>query len=77
MQGGWKGLTAVTVAPDGAIFCSMGYGAQFIHKFDAEGKHLKSFGGKGNGEGQTNCSHGMALDTRFGEPRQKYSENAE
>ncbi len=69
VQGGWKGLTAVTVAPDGAIFCSMGYGAQFIHKFDAAGKHLKSFGGKGNGDGQTNCSHGMALDTRYGAPR--------
>lgn len=69
VQGGWKGLTAVTVAPDGAIFCSMGYGAQFIHKFDAAGKHLKSFGGKGNGDGQTSCSHGMALDTRYGAPR--------
>lgn len=69
VQGGWKGLTAVTVAPDGAIFCSMGYGAQFIHKFDAAGKLIKSFGGKGNGDGQTSCSHGMALDTRFGAPR--------
>ncbi len=69
VKGGWKGLTAVTVAPDGAIFCSMGYGAQFIHKFDAAGKHLKTFGGKGNGDGLTNCSHGMALDTRFGVPR--------
>lgn len=69
VQGGWNGLTAVTVAPTGEIFCSMGYGAQFIHKFDAEGKHLKSFGGKGNGDGQTSCSHGMAIDTRFGAPR--------
>jgi hypothetical protein len=69
VQGGWKGLTAVTVAPDGSIFCSMGYGAQFIHKFDAAGKHQKSFGGKGNGDGQTSCSHGMALDLRFGAPR--------
>ncbi len=68
VKGGWKGLTAVTVAPDGAIFCSMGYGAQFIHKFDAAGKLIKSFGGKGNGDGQTSCSHGMALDTRFGAP---------
>jgi len=69
VQGGWGGLTAVTVAPDGSIFCSMGYGAQFIHKFDPAGKHIKSFGGKGNGDGQTTCSHGMAIDTRFGEPR--------
>ena len=28
----------MAVAPDGSIFCSMGYGAQFIHKFDAAGK---------------------------------------
>jgi hypothetical protein len=69
VQGGWKGLTAVTVAPNGDIFCSMGYGAQFIHKFDAAGKHLKTFGGKGNGDGQTNTSHGLAIDTRFGAPR--------
>ncbi|MCW1884224.1 hypothetical protein OKA04_05740 [Luteolibacter flavescens] len=69
VQGGWNGLTAVTVAPDGDIFCSMGYGEQFIHKFDAKGKHLKTFGGKGNGDGQTSCSHGMAVDTRFGKPR--------
>jgi hypothetical protein len=69
LQGGWKGLTAVAVAPDNSIFCSMGYGAQFIHKFDATGKHLKSFGGKGTGDGKTTCSHGMAIDTRFGEPR--------
>ncbi len=69
IKGGWKGLTAVTVAPDGSIFCSMGYGEQFIHKFDKDGKWIKDFGGKGNGDGQTSCSHGMALDTRFGAPR--------
>jgi DNA-binding beta-propeller fold protein YncE len=69
VEGGWNGLTAVTVAPDGAIFCSMGYGSQLIHKFDAAGKHLTTFGGRGKDDGLTNCSHGMAIDTRFGEPR--------
>lgn len=70
LKGGWKGLTAVTVAPDGSIFCSMGYGAQFIHKFDATGKHLKTFGGRGKGDQVlTNTSHGLQIDTRFGEPR--------
>ena len=70
LKGGWKGLTAVAVAPDGSIFCSMGYGAQFIHKFDAAGKHLKTFGGKGEGEQVlTNTSHGLKVDLRFGEPR--------
>jgi DNA-binding beta-propeller fold protein YncE len=70
VQGGWKGLTGVTVAPDGSIFCSMGYGANFIHKFDAAGKLIKSFGGKGDGQKvATNTSHGLKVDLRYGEPR--------
>ena len=69
MPGGWNGLTGVTVAPDGAVFASMGYGSQLIHKFDASGKLLKTFGGKGEGDGRFNTSHGLAIDTRFGEPR--------
>jgi hypothetical protein len=69
VPGGWKGLTAVSVAPDGAIFAATGYGAQMIHKFDATGKLLKSFGGKGNGDGQFNTCHGLTIDTRFGAPR--------
>lgn len=70
VKGGWGGLTGVTVAPDGSIFASMGYGSQFIHKFDAEGKLLKTFGGRGKGDQVlTNTSHGLKIDTRFGEPR--------
>ena len=70
IQGGWKGLTAVAVAPDGSIFCSMGYGSQLIHRFDSTGKHLKTFGGRGKGDAVlTNTSHGLKVDTRFGEPR--------
>jgi hypothetical protein len=69
VPGGWGGLTAVTVAPDGAVFAAMGYGSQLIHKFDASGKLLKTFGGKGNGDGQFNTCHGLTIDTRFGAPR--------
>jgi DNA-binding beta-propeller fold protein YncE len=70
VQGGWKGLTGVAVAPDGSIFCSMGYGANFIHKFDATGKHLKSFGGRGDGQKvATKTSHGLKVDLRYGAPR--------
>ncbi len=69
VTGGWGGLTAVAVAPDGSIFCSMGYGSQHIHKFDAAGKLIKSFGGNGQGDGLTTCSHGMGIDLRFGAPR--------
>lgn len=69
VPGGWNGLTAVTVAADGAIFAAMGYGSQLIHKFDSTGKLLKTFGGKGAGDGQFNTCHGLAIDTRFGAPR--------
>ncbi|NQX02113.1 hypothetical protein HQ447_15755 [bacterium] len=40
-----------------------------MHKFDATGKLLKSFGSKGTDENQFNTPHGLAIDTRFGEPR--------
>lgn len=69
VPGDWKGLTGVTVAPDGSIFASMGYGSQMIHKFDATGRLIKSFGGRGKGDGQFNTCHGLTIDTRFGEPR--------
>lgn len=69
IPGGWEGLTGVTVAPNGDIFASMGYGSNIIHKFDSTGKHLKSFGSKGPDETQFNTPHGLAIDTRFGEPR--------
>jgi DNA-binding beta-propeller fold protein YncE len=69
IPGGWKGLTAVTVAPDGNIFAATGYGANIVHKFDSTGKLLKSFGEKGPAEKQFNTPHGLAIDLRFGDPR--------
>jgi DNA-binding beta-propeller fold protein YncE len=69
VPGGWGGLTAVTVAPDGSIFAATGYGANIVHKFDAAGKLLKSFGSKGADEKQFNTPHGLAIDTRFGDAR--------
>jgi hypothetical protein len=69
VPGGWNGLTAVAVAADGAVFAAMGYGSQMIHKFDADGRLLKSFGGPGGGEGTFKTCHGLTIDHRFGEPR--------
>ena len=69
VAGGWGGLTGVAVAPDGSIFASMGYGSNIIHKFDAEGKLIKSFGSRGKDEKQFDTCHGLAIDGRFGAPR--------
>jgi hypothetical protein len=69
VPGGWGGVTGVTVGPDGSVFASMGYGSNMIHKFDPAGKMVKSFGSKGSDEKQFNTPHGLAIDTRFGDPR--------
>ena len=66
LAGGWGGLTSVALAPDGTIFCSMGYGSNLIHKFSPKGEHLLSFGGKGAGDAvRTKTCHGLKVDTRF------------
>ncbi len=69
IKGGVRGVTGVAVGPDGSIFCSMGYGSNLIHKFDKEGKLLKSFGGKGPEEEKFKTPHNLAIDTRFGPAR--------
>lgn len=69
IKGGLNGITGIAVAPDGSIFVSMGYGSNLIHKFDKEGKLLKSFGGRGKELEKFKTCHGLGIDTRFGEPR--------
>ncbi len=67
---GGKGYkpTAVAVAPDGSIFAADGYGLSLIHKFDSNGKYIKTFGKKGEAEGEFRACHGIALDTRGEKP---------
>ena len=61
--------TAITVAPNGDIYLSNGYGSNHIFRFDKHGKYLGHFGTKGNGLKQFNTAHGMTLDTRYLPPR--------
>lgn len=69
IAGGWNGLTAATVAPDGSVFLCMGYGSNLIHKFSPKGELQVTFGGTGEEDGKFHTCHGLAIDTRFGEPR--------
>lgn len=61
--------TAMTVAPNGNIYLSDGYASNHIFIFDKNGKYLKHFGTKGNGQKEFNTAHGMTLDTRYDPPR--------
>ncbi|MGH8020833.1 MAG: twin-arginine translocation signal domain-containing protein [Opitutaceae bacterium] len=52
--------------PDGGFFLADGYGAYRIHRYDKNGKWLSMFGAPGEGAGEFNTPHGLALDDRPG-----------
>lgn len=54
--------TGVTLGPSGDMYVSDGYGNSVVHKFSPEGKLLKTWGGPGNGPGQFNIPHAVAVD---------------
>jgi hypothetical protein len=63
----WR-LTAAVPAPDGSIFIANGYGDSRIFRFDSKGQYKASYGSKGSEDGSFNCSHGLAVDTRYDQP---------
>ncbi|HEY1679181.1 MAG TPA: hypothetical protein VGG04_15800 [Candidatus Sulfotelmatobacter sp.] len=63
----WR-ITAALPAPDGSIFIANGYGDSRIFRFDKRGNYEASYSEKGSGEGQLDCSHGLALDMRYDQP---------
>jgi hypothetical protein len=63
----WR-LTAAVPGPDGSIFIANGYGDSRLFRFDAKGNYRASYGGKGKTDGLFDCSHGLAVDTRYDQP---------
>ena len=57
-------LSGIAVAPNGDIYVVDGYGTDFIHRFDKNGRYLTSFGGKGAPWNFDQC-HKIAIDPRF------------
>ncbi len=50
----------VAIAPNnGDIYVADGYGNSSVHRFDAEGKHIRSWGSPGGGPGQFTTPHGV------------------
>lgn len=60
--------TETTVADNGDIYIADGYGAQFISRFDRNGKLLAVFGGRGEGTAFLDNAHGITVDRRKGTP---------
>jgi 6-bladed beta-propeller len=58
--------TDIYVAPNGDIFVSQGHGARptdRILKFSKDGKYIKSWGKRGNGPGEFDTPHQLAMDS--------------
>jgi sugar lactone lactonase YvrE len=60
--------TEVAVADNGDFYIADGYGAQYILHYDANGKLINYFGGKGEGEVKLDNAHGICIDKRGGAP---------
>jgi hypothetical protein len=52
------------VASNGDLYVTDGYSSDYVHRFDAQGKYLATFGGKAAPYG-FNILHKIAMDTRF------------
>ncbi|WP_051620582.1 hypothetical protein [Paenibacillus sp. UNC451MF] len=63
--------TDVCVAPNGDVYVSDGYGQYYIHHYDSKGTYLRSWGGRGSGQGQLIEPHGISVNLR-GEEAELY-----
>ena len=56
--------TETTIAPNGDIYVADGYGKDFIIQYDAQGRYIRHFGGRGEGPEHLLNAHGVCVDTR-------------
>jgi peptidylglycine monooxygenase len=56
--------TSAAAAPDGQIYVADGYGNSAVHRFDADGTHLATWGEPGRGPGQFSTPHAVRVDSR-------------
>lgn len=60
--------TEVAVTDKGDFYIADGYGSQYILHYDAKGKLLNYFGGRGEGDAKLDNAHGICIDRRNGAP---------
>lgn len=58
--------TNVAFGPDGGFYVADGYGSNYIHQYDRDGKWVRTWGGAGLQPGKMNTPHGIWLDDRPG-----------
>ena len=61
--------TETTIAPNGDIYITDGYGEPWVHQYRSDRTYIRSFGGLGSEPGKINNPHGIMIDPRHNEPR--------
>lgn len=56
--------TETAIAPNGDIYVADGYGKDFIIQYDASGKYIRHFGGRGEEPKHLLNAHGVCIDNR-------------
>jgi hypothetical protein len=56
--------TETAIAPNGDIYVADGYGKDFVIQYDAKGKYIRHFGGRGEGSEYLQNAHGVCVDLR-------------
>lgn len=56
--------TETAIAPNGDIYVVDGYGKDFVIQYNAAGKYIRHFGGRGEGDRYLLNAHGVCIDTR-------------
>ncbi len=56
--------TNVAFAPDGGFYIADGYGSNYIHRYDKDGRWLQVWGGPGTEPGKFKTPHGLWWDVR-------------
>ncbi len=56
--------TETVIDSEGDIFIADGYGAQYVLRYDRNGKLKHYFGGRGEGDAHLDNAHGICFDTR-------------
>ena len=59
--------TETTVLDNGEFYIADGYGLQYVMHYDANGKLLDFFGGRGEGDEKLDNAHGITVDKRNGD----------
>jgi hypothetical protein len=56
--------TETAIASNGDIYVVDGYGKDFVIQYDAQGRYIRHFGGRGEGEKFLLNAHGICIDAR-------------